>query len=1002
MFWLTKFKINYTIITHFNQIALMSLPETQPESSDNNILPVEVNNHLIDILPEGQISLRRKVINQILSESKGELPTIDLAKHVIALELHAIALGLNMHHDIMYCSLMHRLNKLPEYETLANKVIKRFLLERESKEEPLTPCLVEGMIESELYALLPAEVSDFLKNKKCGAGVIIEILLESKGEPPTIELAEVRTRFMRVMPLLAKACKRGYREDGWEALLLAIEEKEKLPLHVNLTQFEEYTKYVKYIVCHYFKAPRVFDDRKRDKIHLYDINDAILILNKLGQGIDFSNEIKAGFRYHLDCYYEHLSSYPTHIELDRAIEIQEKLGQGIDFTDEIKIYCLECIESFLNNKGACDHYIYRFFKIKEIWKDDIDFTEEFKKITLGDPGTFIQYANRNDWKSVFGEKVINNFLNILPKQGDEKRNAFTHNKYDRTTEFLGYLARNNEEYFALDADGFEIITQFVDKFDLSKTSILFHYFRNIQLLQKGLIKELPEEQTKDGITTIEELESRYKNLKQMVYGDEPMVDLSKLGLFEVDLLSSITGKSTHSFDGGRSSIGQIIADFQKDYQEGEIAPLSPEYQSETIKVKKVTIEFDAENIKDDYQILCKEVLSSIDEPGDIESLKTQTISSFEHKINELQKIAEKNPSNQFIQKQLNQFQELKEQIFELKDLDNLMDILLNVDRKTVEKYNLTSVMRQIIFRKIFQKHYSPEMLNNLVSTLRGDISGQSILALINIVDVFAKDHVLSLKDGNKKKYWDQETWNKIKDAKSDNKLVNLLKIFAPHINNLKEEARNFELQETGNNMNIRVVPDRGFIGEMSGYLANACYTAEYPLLKQCSNLTPNKFIAGKEKLNNLELFGSDLIFELESAWGEKVMLVRAFNVPQEHIIDIGAFIENRLDCLEKVAWEKGIHKIIIPGDPGAISNYPMTINHMQKNYIKNKQPISLKEKFAFNGPQHDLTNNCYVAREVKIEQKIKKFLARFSVKRLFQKPAPPRHDQDIQPLRRAS
>ena len=61
---------------------------------------------------------------------------------------------------------------------------------------------------------------------------------------------------------------------------------------------------------------------------------------------------------------------------------------------------------------------------------------------------FSFYADEKQWKEEFGEEEINSFLDVLPKKSEEKRNAFTHNKYDRTSKFLQFLSK--DRLFVLD------------------------------------------------------------------------------------------------------------------------------------------------------------------------------------------------------------------------------------------------------------------------------------------------------------------------------------------------------------------------------------------------------------------------------------------------------------------------------------------------------------------------------------------------------------------------
>ena len=480
-------------------------------------------------------------------------------------------------------------------------------------------------------------------------------------------------------------------------------------------------------------------------------------------------------------------------------------------------------------------------------------------------------------------------------------------------------------------------------------------------LESGDIKNLPEEQIKDGITSIDELEERYKHLSDMIYSSKSMAELSTFTDFEIDLLSAITGKSTHSFRGSGKSVKQMIEEFQRDRNAGNIAELSPEYQSVTITADKAGISFDVNRIQEDYDVLKNEVLDAANNPKGLSVLKGRAANKIGKKLDELVVILEKHP-NPHLQSQVDKLNKVKINIENASTIDELMIPLLQIDSKTANKYGLTVVMRQIVFRKIFEKNYSPEIINNVISNLQGQISGQSILTLINLVDHIAKAHIINIEGNNEERYWTDEAWKAIRNAKKGKNTVNLVHVFAPHAGKLRKEADNFTIIESGISLDIEVIPDRGFIGEMSGYLANACYTAEYPLLRRYPNVTPYKFVVPNESGDDKKLFGSVLAFELEEDTGEKIMLVRAFNVPNESEINIGKFIEDYLDRLTEVASARGITKIVVPSFAGAISNYQMTINHMSKNYISGKKPINLSKSFTFNG--YNLTRNCYVARVV--------------------------------------
>jgi len=320
--------------------------------------------------------------------------------------------------------------------------------------------------------------------------------------------------------------------------------------------------------------------------------------------------------------------------------------------------------------------------------------------------------------------------------------------------------------------------------------------------------------------------------------------------------------------------------------------------------------------------------------------------------------------SKFVLKQISEVEALRKQIESIQDLNALMTLLLQT-RFMGKKNPFYSVMRQIVFRKIFIRNRSPEVLDDILARLSGEkISGQNVLEVIGIIDNMVKHHALNLEKNNKEQYWDQETWDSIKASIKDKKLINVLKIFSPHIGKLRNAAKNFKLNETGKTRKVRSIPDRGFVGEMSAYLADVCYSAEYPLLESRPNLIPHKLVVGEEQES--EFFGSYLIFELEEDTGDKVMLVRGFNVPDEASIDIVKFIEITLDKLEATARKRGISKIVIPGLMGALTNYPLTKNYLYNKYVVGKQAIKLNKRFDFNN--YDLTETCFVAREIEQPQ----------------------------------
>lgn len=582
------------------------------------------------------------------------------------------------------------------------------------------------------------------------------------------------------------------------------------------------------------------------------------------------------------------------------------------------------------------------------------------KFAAANPHMFTVCAERNDWRALHTEKIFSDFLSALPTDTDEKRNAFTHNPYDRTSEFMTVM-NNCQGFDFRNAQGMEDIAKYVKTFGLSKTGILFQYFQNLRKLERKEIEELPAEQQKDDITTLAKLEERVQQFRSLVYGEKPLMDTQHFSDFELEMLAVVTNHSAHRFGGGRQSLGNILAGFARNTEDKLITPIPPEYGVSTFTIDQVHIDFEPAKIQEDFGVLSAEILNSIEHGYDIADVRDRACALLRKNNTELEGVLEKQPQNRFIQQQLQSAQVVLAHTEKAQNIDEFIKALLNMQRAQAEKYDIASIIREALFRKFLEKNYSPAMIQNLQMTLSRGASPQGVFAIVDVVQNSIKDHVLNLEDNNQEAYWSPDCWQKILETKGKKTSLDLRMVYEGRIKALKEEAEHFRQVSTGISKKVRAIPDRGLIGEMSGYLANACYTAEYPLLVKYPNVVPIKFVSGEEGSTDVELIGSLLYFEIETESG-KALLARAFNVPNEAGLDIHAFIEQNLDRAAETAKKRGCKYVIVPGVSGAISNYPLTNNHIRQNYTENKTPLKLKERFAFNN--YDLTQSCYVARTI--------------------------------------
>lgn len=564
-------------------------------------------------------------------------------------------------------------------------------------------------------------------------------------------------------------------------------------------------------------------------------------------------------------------------------------------------------------------------------------------------------ASKEDWKTVFGNEKVDTLLKSLPTATDEKRNAFTHNEYDRTSLFFKNLQAHSQEIgFKLTSEEISIATDYIKNFGLSKTPEVYRIFREFTKYNNHTLKNISQEYLDLGINSIDQLKDLVNNVRQLCLDSKPLTDVSNLSKLEIGLLSMVTGHSANRWT--RQPIEQIINDFTKDLSEGKIAPLSPEFTTSTVSVDKVLIKNNTDlSENNNYQTVSNEILSGILKTGTVDDLKESSNNLLNKKIEELS-LTE---PNDFIKKQLEIFKSGKEIVQKSESVDSLLESLLSLNinfGREQEKYN--SVLRQLVYRKVLTKHNSPDFVERLRSNLENNQGPQAVSDSLNFLNNLVKDHALNFETNNEEKYWTDKTFATIKKySKVFKKNLNI----SLYTKELESISSQFEHIKSDTNLDIEMIPDRGLIGEMAGYMADVCYTKVYPLLKQYPNLVPYKFIS-KSDDGNSELIGSTLVFKVDTKDGEPALLIRAFDVPLEQTIDIGGFFEKFVDSLSVTAKKMGINKIIAAGTSGTISNYSLTTNYVTDNYVKEKGNIPLKEAFDFNN--YNITNQTYLIRDL--------------------------------------
>lgn len=590
------------------------------------------------------------------------------------------------------------------------------------------------------------------------------------------------------------------------------------------------------------------------------------------------------------------------------------------------------------------------------------------------------------WRSAVGKEVMDGFLSALPKATDEARNAFTGNEYDRTSQFLTYLEdRMSPDDFGLNHAEFSIMTDYVKQFGLARNESIYKYYRQLHMFEHGKIPDLPQEMKDLAVTSIPEMVQRISEIRKIVFGETQLTNTAELrGLtpFQVQLLANVTRYDSARFGAGNAgNLAEKIAQFSNQLDQGSIAPLPEGYIADTIETSNVKVEFNAEAIKADYEVLKGEILESIDNPPTSEQLTGAIKAVLERRIGKINETLGRvsNPKAvDAMTRDLSNLHSYIERIDQIKDLDSLTLSLLgmnfsNEDRAGGEDFiGIDSIMRRVILSKLYQRiNRSPGFVENTrIKLSKDEITAEGIDEIVLTVDEMVKNHVLSLDFNNKERYWDPEVFKTIVGNESLRKnFRRITERFNPHAEKLRQEQARFVKTQTGKVSDVRIVPDRGLIGEMAGYLADVCYIRVPDLLKNYSGqsaerpiVIPYKFLTTDKESGEANFLGSVLVFEVQTANGEPALLVRALDIPNESDIDIKKFTESLLDKFEEVGKRRGKNKVLVAGTAGTISNYSATTGHVLGTYVRGKEPEPVSPKFDFNG--YDITNSVYIAREV--------------------------------------
>ncbi|HBU06828.1 MAG TPA: hypothetical protein DEB09_01975 [Candidatus Magasanikbacteria bacterium] len=542
---------------------------------------------------------------------------------------------------------------------------------------------------------------------------------------------------------------------------------------------------------------------------------------------------------------------------------------------------------------------------------------------------------------------------------------------DNVTPLLQYFY--DKHNFELNDNSAEVFSGYVKEFGVSTSDVLFKYYKNIIDQKNGRLKELPPEQLQDGLDTVEKLRERSIKIRQaLIKGEIPAPE--EMTNFDYDVLRIETRFETSRWARQGKDIRVMHREFYT-LQKGEkIAPLSAGYEEETLSVDKVEMKkLDFGDCQEEYGRLRNDLVNAheLAKNGGVEKFKQKLLIALKQELDGIVFEPGSNPRKiEHLQKRKDILGVCLVGVTETVDVNKIMKLLmkLEIDLGVKSESSFTSpFLRAILFCRVIEGHSGfAEMPNEMNINEQANLEGLQYVR--DMIQNVIKQHILLTGDwrqgeeGEKrvlyaiKKYFGGDEENFPTVAEASRLAKNLT------TNKIVEFLKGLEGELAGRAQNIRMIPDRGFVGELSGYYADACWTNQDMFLRDWPNITPYKFVTGEEK--EQEIMGAVLFIETKSKAGEKVVIVRGLNPRDKYLNTLQgkSFCEQVFDKAKNTAKRVGAVKVLVAGAPGTTSNREKINSYVGSEYKKDEKKIPLENSLAFN--DYEIQDECYLVRDL--------------------------------------
>jgi|GEM_PF-6059384 len=553
---------------------------------------------------------------------------------------------------------------------------------------------------------------------------------------------------------------------------------------------------------------------------------------------------------------------------------------------------------------------------------------------------FKKQFGRDAWRKLLGKKRFHAFLRALPhlvtfNNSPARRNAFTHNEYDQVTPFVSYLVKHCN--ITLSPLEFDYIIAFVSRYGLSQNDILYQAFRFVLDKKPG---EVSDEFGR--IDSLDDIDRILNSLREKMASTQPMLTLPE-NSFELALFEHEIGYSTHKHI--KPPIQILCTQFA---EPGGLNTIPEGHTAFEISIPTLSAvpEINFDELPPLLDPFISEITALRSDDPDVWSIndpQRRLVRLIEQAI---QKIQNETQVPAFVRsKRITALTALFQRAKDVQTPGDIIRILSSTSFEKMDQPVVTSIYRQSAILQYLRKNTVTDLIPDSADNLDPD----AIKGLYNLCVNGVLEHTLAIQEFEHQPAISiTRDWNPDISAK-----VSIIRRMRESMVPLAQTLTAAMIKQDKNV--LQMIPDRGIVGELSAYIADACYSRVYPLLSQHLDVVPYKII--HQTNSGPRIIGSFLTFPVQLKTGEQAMLIRALNIPQGNQFDMPAIIKGIFQRMSAINANGNL--VLIPGIVGARGEYA-SVERALQDLLEPQNQVSLSSVFDFNGL--DLTDNCYVVR----------------------------------------